>query len=162
MIREARADDVPDLLRLIRGLAEYEREPDAVVATEESLTKALFGPGAIVHALVAEADGRVVGMALWFLAFSTWTGRHSLYLEDLFVEPEQRGGGLGRALMETLAGRAVEQGCARMDWSVLDWNEPSIGFYRSLGATPLDGWTTWRLEGPALDALNPMGRRSDG
>ncbi len=153
MIREARPGDTGDLLRLVRALAAYEREPHAVEATEESLTAALFGPHPLVHAHVAEVGGRVVGMAVWFLSFSTWTGRHSVYLEDLFVEPEARGSGLGRALLRRLAARAVELGCARMDWSVLDWNEPAMGFYRSIGARPMDEWTTWRLEGEGLARL---------
>jgi GNAT superfamily N-acetyltransferase len=153
VIRPARPGDEPDLLRLIRGLADYEREPDAVEATEDSLATALFGPDPRVFAHVAEAGGRTVGMAIWFLAFSTWTGRPTLYLEDLFVEPEQRRSGAGRALIAALAGRAAELGCARMDWSVLDWNAPAIGFYRSLGAHPLGEWTTWRLDGAALARL---------
>jgi GNAT superfamily N-acetyltransferase len=153
VIREAQPGDAPDLLRLVRALAEYEGEPGAVEATEASLAAALFRPDPLVHAHVAEEDGRVVGMAIWFLSFSTWTGRHSLYLEDLFVEPAQRGRGTGRALLARLASRAVELGCARVDWSVLDWNEPAIGFYRSLGARPMDEWTTWRLEGTSLGAL---------
>lgn len=153
MIRDARPDDTGDLLRLIRALAEYEREPQAVDATEQSLSAALFGPDPRVHAYVAEAGGRVVGMAVWFLSFSTWTGRHSVYLEDIFVEPGARRSGLGRALLRRLAARAVELGCARMDWSVLDWNEPAMAFYRTLGARPMDGWTTWRVEGRELSRL---------
>ena len=153
MIRDARPGDTGDLLRLIRALAEYEREPDAVEATEESLASALFGTNPKVHAHVAETGGRVVGMAVWFLSFSTWTGRHSLYLEDLFVEPEARRLGLGRALVRQLAARAVAMGCARMDWSVLDWNEPAKAFYRTLGAAPMEEWTTWRVEGSQLARL---------
>ncbi len=152
MIREARPGDETAILRLVRALAEYEREPDAVVADEASLSAALFADRPMVHALVAERDGRVVGLAVWFLSFSTWTGRHSLYLEDLFVEPEWRGSGVGRRLFERLAARAGQLGCARMDWSVLDWNEPAIGFYRRMGARPLGEWTTWRLDGEALEA----------
>lgn len=150
MIREARPDDVTDILRLVRALAEFEREPHAVVADEDSLRGALFCEHPLVHAHVAEREGGVVGMAVWFLSFSTWTGRHSLYLEDIFVEPQWRTQGLGRALFARLAARSVELGCARMDWSVLDWNEAAMGFYRSMGAHPLDEWTTWRLEGEAL------------
>lgn len=153
MIREARPGDTADLLRLIHALAEYEREPEAVEATEESLSRALFRPDPKVHAYVAELDGRVVGMAVWFLAFSTWTGRHSLYLEDLFVEPAARRHGVGRALIARLAARAVELGCARMDWAVLDWNEPAMAFYRTVGARPLQGWTTWRVSGEELARL---------
>jgi GNAT superfamily N-acetyltransferase len=153
MIREALPSDAADLLRLIRGLAEYEKEPDAVVTTAADLEKALFGPDPRVHAHVAEEDGRVVGMAIWFLAFSTWTGRHSLYLEDIFVEPGLRSRGVGRALMRRLAARALELGCARMDWSVLVWNEPAMAFYRSVGAAPLEEWTTWRLDAAGLARL---------
>jgi GNAT superfamily N-acetyltransferase len=153
VIRPAEPSDAAALLRLIKELAAYEREPDAVEATEASLAEVLFCPAPLVHALVAEAGGRVVGMAIWFLSFSTWTGRHSLFLEDLFVEPGQRGTGLGRELMRALATTAVEHGCARMDWSVLDWNEPSIGFYRSLGARPMDEWTGWRIDGDGLAKL---------
>lgn len=153
MIREARPDDTGDLLRLVRALADYEREPDAVEATEDSLARALFGPDPRVHAFVAEMDGRVVGMAVWFLSYSTWTGRHSLYLEDLFVEPDARRHGVGRALIRRLAQRALELGCARMDWSVLDWNEPAMAFYRTLGARPMEEWTTWRVEGATLARL---------
>lgn len=153
VIRPARPDDVPDILRLVRALAAYEREPDAVEATEPSLSASLFGPAPLVHALVGEVDGQVAGMALWFLAFSTWTGRPTLYLEDLFVEEACRGSGLGRGLMVGLAREAVGRGCARMDWSVLDWNEPSIAFYQALGAEPLSDWTGWRLSGPVLGRL---------
>lgn len=152
-IRDAARADIPDLLRLIAELAAYEREPDAAVATPADLERALFGPHPRVHAIVAEGPApelQIVGMAVYFLTFSTWTGRHSLYLEDLFVMAHQRGRGTGRALMSELAARAVRLGCARMEWAVLDWNEPSIGFYRSLGAEPMDGWTTYRLSGPAL------------
>lgn len=153
MIRDARPGDTADLLRLIRALAEYEREPDAVEATAEGLSATLFRPHPSVYAHVAELDGRVVGMAIWFLAFSTWTGRHSLYLEDIFVEPDVRGRGVGRALFARLATRAAELGCARMEWSVLDWNEPAMAFYRACGARPMSGWTTWRLDGDALARL---------
>ncbi len=150
MIREARPNDIGDLLRLIRALADYEHEPDAVKTTETILESALFGATPSAHAHVAEEKGRVVGMALWFLTFSTWTGRRSLYLEDIFVEPEQRGKDVGVALMSALISKAQELGCARMEWAVLDWNEPALKFYRSLGARPLDEWTTWRLELPPL------------
>ena len=162
VVREACPEDVPDLLRLVRALAEYEREPDAVEATEESLTRALFCAQPLVHAEVAEAGGRVIGIAVWFLTFSTWTGRHSLYLEDIFVEPDERARGVGRALVRRLAGRAAERGCARMDWSVLDWNEPAMAFYRSLGARPMDEWTTWRLDGVELARLAQQPREGAG
>lgn len=146
VIREAKPDEAADLLRLIRGLADYEREPAAVATTEEALRAALACPEPTVHAHVAETDGRIVGMALWFLAYSTWTGRPTLYLEDLFVEPERRRSGLGRELMAALSVEAERRGCARMEWSVLDWNEPAIAFYRSFGGKPLTEWTTWRIE----------------
>jgi GNAT superfamily N-acetyltransferase len=153
MIREVTPDDVGDLLRLIRELASYEREPDAVEATEASLTESLFGSERHARAHVVEQEGRIVGMALWFLSYSTWTGRPGLYLEDLFVEPDYRGQGIGRALIQVLRARAIELGCARMEWSVLDWNEPAIRFYRSIGARPMDEWTTWRMELPYGDEL---------
>ena len=153
VIRVAQPSDIDQILDLIRGLASYEREPDAVETTAEDLHRALFGPEPRVWAHVAVApDGGpgLAGMALWFLAFSTWTGQPTLYLEDLFVRPEVRSSGLGRQLVAALAARAVELGCARMDWSVLDWNESAQGFYRSIGAAPMEEWTTWRVSGPAL------------
>lgn len=144
-IRAARVDDVPVIVSLIRELAEYEREPDAAKATEDDIREALFAesPAAFCH--VAEHDGEVVGFALWFLNFSTWKGRHGIYLEDLFVRPSARGTGLGKALLVNLIDIAKERGYGRVEWSVLDWNEPAHGFYRSLGAEPMDEWTTWRL-----------------
>jgi GNAT superfamily N-acetyltransferase len=151
VIREAGPGDVADLLRLIRALADYEREPDAVKATEDMLARSLFGPEPKAHAHVAEKDGRLVGMALWFLSYSTWTGRPGLYLEDLVVESDHRGEGIGQALMSALRDRATELGCARMEWAVLDWNEPAMRFYRSLGAVPMKEWTTWRIELPVAD-----------
>ena len=154
MIREAQPDDAADLLRLIRALAAYEREADAVRTTEEELRAALSATDPRVHALIAEVDGRIIGLALWFLTYSTWTGRSTLYLEDLFVEPRQRRTGIGRELMAALVAEAEQRACARVEWSVLDWNEPAINFYRSLGATPLDEWTTWRLGLP-----NPSDRQ---
>ena len=153
MIREASADDVGLILQLIRELAVYERDPDAVEATEELLHDALFGPGAVASALIAEHHGAPVGFALWFRNFSTWTGRPGVYLEDLFVRPDHRGDGHGRALLEELARRCVAMGGGRLEWSVLDWNEPAIGFYRSLGATTMDDWTVHRLTGDALLGL---------
>lgn len=146
------------MVELIGALAQYEKEPEAAVATVSDLRSALFGDPPAAHALVAETscpgqEPQVVGMALWYYTFSTWSGRQSLYLEDLYVEPAHRGHGHGFALMSQLAQVAKARGCARMDWSVLDWNEPARRFYDSLGAQPLDGWTTWRLEPPALDAL---------
>ena len=138
---------------MVTALAVYEREPDAVLATEESLAETMFGEGASVFAFVAELDGAVVGLALWFLTYSTWTGRPSLYLEDLFVDETARGRGVGKALFRALAGEAAARGCARIDWAVLDWNEDARTFYRSLGAHQSRGWQPWRLEGAALAGL---------
>jgi GNAT superfamily N-acetyltransferase len=149
-IRDAVPADTGDLLRLIRELARYERAPDSVAATEAELRRHLFDPGPKVFALVAEVDGSVVGMAIYFVSFSTWTGRHGLYLEDLFVEPGHRSQGIGRALMRALARGAVDRGYQRLEWAVLDWNQPAIDFYRALGAVPMDGWTTFRLAGETL------------
>ena len=154
MIRAARPDDVPTILRLIRELAEYERAGHEVHATEELLRDALFGSDARVHAHVAEhADGSVAGFALWFVTFSTWLGRHGIYLEDLYVRPDLRGFGYGRALLSTLATICTERGYPRLQWWVLDWNEAAQGFYRQLGARPMDEWTVWRLTGDALGRL---------
>lgn len=153
LIRRAERADVPDILRLIVALAIYEREPDAVKVTEESLAETLFGDAPRVFVHVAEEDGRVVGVALWFLTYSTWTGAPSLYLEDLFVEESARGSGAGRALFQALAREAKARGCARMDWAVLDWNEQARGFYTRLGGHHSTGWQPWRLEGEALDRL---------
>jgi GNAT superfamily N-acetyltransferase len=144
-IRLATAGDVSIILSLVRELAVYEREPDAVIATEADLHASLFGDDAVASCLIAELDGEVVGFALWFRNFSTWQGRPGIYLEDLFVRPSARGSGLGKALLLRLVEIARERGYRRVEWSVLDWNEPAIGFYRSLGATPNDEWTTWRL-----------------
>ena len=142
------------MLSLVHELATYEREPDAVVATEDHLRTALFGPDPKVFCLVAENDtGEVVGFAVWFFNFSTWLGRHGVYLEDLFVRPDARGGGHGRALLAELARIAVEAECGRLEWWVLDWNDSAQGFYRALGARPMDEWTVWRLDGDALRAL---------
>lgn len=157
MIRSARAGDVPEIHRLVRELAEYEKALPEVEASEEQLREALFGARPAVFAHIAEhatADGvETAGFALWFLNFSTWRGRHGIYLEDLYVRPQLRGGGHGRALLTELARICVERGYARLEWSVLDWNTPSIGFYQSLGAVPLDEWTGFRLTGDALAAL---------
>ena len=157
MIRSARPDDVPTILALIHELAVYEREPDAVVATQADLEAALFSDGAALFGLIAEhpgADGPVIaGFALWFLNFSTWVGRHGIYLEDLYVRPELRGYGYGRALLVELAAIADARGYGRVEWSVLDWNEPAHRFYASLGAVPMHEWTTWRLTGEALPKL---------
>lgn len=152
-VRAAKSSDVPDILRLIRELADYEREPDAVETTEHHLQTWLFGPDPAASVLVAESDGRVVGIALWFRTYSTWTGEPGIYLEDLYVEPGQRGSGLGKALLAALARIAVDRGYRRVEWAVLDWNTPSIEFYEALGARPMQDWTTYRLTGDALAEL---------
>jgi GNAT superfamily N-acetyltransferase len=144
---------VPTILRFVRELAEYEREPEAVVATEVSIHESLFGQDAVAHGVIAEENGESVGFAVYFFNFSTWLGRRGLYLEDLYVRPEKRGSGVGRQLLMHLARIAVERGCGRMEWAVLDWNEPAIGFYKSLGAVPLEEWTVFRLTGEALRNL---------
>lgn len=145
MIRPARPDDVAAVVSLVRELADYERALSSVVATEDAFASALFGPSPAVFCHVAEADGEVVGFAVWFRNFSTWLGTHGIYLEDLYVRPAHRGTGLGRALLETLIGIARERGYGRVEWAVLDWNEPAQAFYRSLGAEPMDEWTVWRV-----------------
>lgn len=152
-IREAAPGDVPAILRLIRDLATYEREPDAVETTEDHLRTWLFGADPVASVLVAEVDGVVVGIALWFRTYSTWTGVPGIYLEDLYVDPVQRGSGLGKALLAALARIAVDRGYRRLDWAVLDWNTPSIEFYEALGARPMQDWTTYRLTGEALAEL---------
>ncbi|MFD1610353.1 GNAT family N-acetyltransferase [Sphingomonas tabacisoli] len=152
-IRWARPGDEETILRLIKGLATYEREPDAVQATEQSLRDTLFAPHAQVFAFIAELDGAPVGLALWFLTYSTWTGRPSLYLEDLFVDDDARGRGIARALFKRLAEEAKARNCARIDWAVLDWNVDAMAFYERLGGRRQTGWEPWRLHGAALDAL---------
>ena len=150
LVRDAVPDDVGQVVDLVRQLARYERSEDAVQAAEEDLRRALFCTSPQVFALVAEAEGKVIGIAVYFVSFSTSTGRHGLYLEDLFVVPEHRSRGVGRALLGSLAARALDRGCARVEWAVLDWNQPAIDFYRSLGAIANDDWTTFRLSGAAL------------
>lgn len=141
------------MVALVRELAEYERSAHEVELTPEGLHKDLFGEAPRVFAHVAEVDGEIVGTAIWFFSYSTWRGRHGVYLEDLFVRPEHRGAGHGRALLAALAAEAVRHGCARVEWAVLDWNTPAIDFYRSLGAVAMDEWTTFRLTSDALTAL---------
>jgi GNAT superfamily N-acetyltransferase len=154
VIRPAAVADVPVILQMIHELAIYEKEPDAVRNTPEMLTAVLFGENPRVFATMAEnAVGDVQGFALWFLNYSTWEGVHGIYLEDLYVTPESRGEGHGKALLQYLAATAVERGYARVEWSVLDWNEPSIRFYRNLGAFPMQDWSTFRLTGDALAAF---------
>jgi GNAT superfamily N-acetyltransferase len=151
MIRLAGPEDLPAIAQLIRGLAAYERLPTSF--DEEQLRQHLFGPRPYAEVLVAEDLGEVVGFALFFHNYSTFVGQPGIYLEDLFVEPHHRGKGHGKGLLTALARLAVERGCARLQWAVLDWNEPSIRFYRSLGAEPLNDWTLYRLSGDALRAL---------
>lgn len=153
IVRAATPADVPAILRLIVALATYEREPDAVQATEASLTHSLFADDAHVWAHIAEHEGQVIGIAIWFLNYSTWTGRPGIYLEDLFVDEAARGLGAGRALFKALAAEAEKLGCARIDWAVLDWNEPAMDFYRALGGRRQTGWQPWRVDGAALEAL---------
>lgn len=157
IVRQATPADVPTILRFVRDLAEYEREPDAVEATEPMLHDALFGATPAAEAVIAEADGQPIGFALFFHNFSTWKGRRGLYLEDLYVTPEARGSGAGRALLAHLAALALDRGCARFEWSVLDWNAPAIGFYRAIGAVGMEEWTVQRLEGAALARLAGRG-----
>lgn len=152
-IRPARHADAALIHRFVRELAAYERAPDAVAATPGTLAAALFGDPPAAEAVIAELGGEPVGFALWFHNFSTWTGRRGLYLEDLYVTPAARGRGVGRALLIHLARIAVERGCARFEWSVLDWNTPAIDFYRAMGATCMDEWTVQRVEGAALARL---------
>ncbi|MER7798220.1 GNAT family N-acetyltransferase [Microbacterium sp. NPDC096154] len=153
VLRRATPTDVPGIFALIRELAVYEREPDAVTGTPEMLSAVLFGDRPTVFAHVVESDGEVVGIAIWFLNYSTWTGLNGIYLEDLIVRESHRGRGYGLALMRALARECIEQGYGRFEWTVLDWNEPSIRFYRQLGAVGMDEWTVQRLDGPALAAL---------
>lgn len=153
IIRPAAPGDAAIVLRFAKELAEYEREPDAVVSTEAMMHAALFGEKPLAEALIAEADGTAVGFAVFYHTFSTWTGRKGIWLDDLYVTPEARGSGAGKALLSTLAGICLDRDCARFEWWVLDWNEPAIGFYRSIGAAPMDEWTTQRVTGDALVKL---------
>ncbi|MFD6026965.1 GNAT family N-acetyltransferase [Streptomyces griseoluteus] len=155
MIRTAHPDEVPVIHTMIRELAEYEKEPDEARATETQLREALFGerPAAYAHLAVDDATGEPAGFALWFLNFSTWRGVHGIYLEDLYVRPTARGGGHGRALLTELARICAERGYERLEWSVLNWNRPAIGFYEKLGARPQDEWTVYRLTDGALTDL---------
>jgi GNAT superfamily N-acetyltransferase len=151
-IRPATPQDVSLILRLVRELAEYEREPDAVVATEAMLHEALFDRG-VAESVIAELDGNPVGFALFFHNFSTWTGKPGIYLEDLYVTPDARGAGAGKALLQHLAGLALDRGCGRFEWAVLDWNTPAIDFYRAMGAQAMGEWTVQRVTGDALVQL---------
>ncbi|HEU0066951.1 MAG TPA: GNAT family N-acetyltransferase [Sphingomonas sp.] len=152
-IRPAVPADVATILRFVRDLATFEREPDAVEATQATLHEALFGDRPAAEALVAHGTDAALGFALFFHNFSTWTGRRGLYLEDLYVTPDARGLGVGGALLRALAAIALDRGCARFEWSVLDWNAEAIAFYRSVGAVGMDGWTIQRVTGDALIRL---------
>ena len=152
-LRVATRDDIALIAHFIRALAEYEKLLDEVRLDEGVLAEKLFGPRPYAEVLIGEIDGKPQGFALFFHNFSTFEGRPGIYLEDLFVTPEARGSGLGTALLAELARLAVERDCARLEWSVLDWNEPSIGFYKALGAKPMDEWTVFRLDGAALTNL---------
>jgi len=152
-LREATREDVPAIVGLIADLALYERQPEDCHADPRLLEDHLFGPKPFVEVVVAEIGPEIVGFALFFHNYSTWLTRPGLYLEDLFVKPERRGLGIGKALLVHLARTAVARGCGRMEWAVLTWNEPAIGFYKSLGAFPMDGWRTYRLTDDALRAL---------
>ncbi|NUT51811.1 MAG: GNAT family N-acetyltransferase [Saccharothrix sp.] len=152
-VRRVREEDVPAVVGLVEELAEYERARHECHLTAEQLHDALFRPSPALFGHVAEVDGQVVGMALWFLNFSTWRGTHGIYLEDLYVRPAHRGGGLGRALLQSLAEECAARGYARLEWWVLDWNAPAIGFYKSLGAIPMDEWTVFRLTDEPLTRL---------
>jgi GNAT superfamily N-acetyltransferase len=159
-VRPMRPEDVPAVVALVRELADYEKALHEALLTEEQLTGALFGDSPALFGHVAEADGQVVGMALWFRNFSTWRGTHGIYLEDLYVQPGYRGSGLGKELLRTLAAVCVERGYSRLEWSVLDWNTASIEFYEAAGAVPMDEWTVFRLTDDALTtfAENRSGR----
>ena len=149
-IRLAQPADIADIHRLIYELAVYEKAPEQMVATVDQISDSLFKDNPVAFAHVAEVDGQIVGIALWFLNYSTWLGKPGIYLEDLFVQPEYRGHGIGKGFMKTLAQLCIERGYERFQWWVLDWNKPSIEFYKSLGAVPMDEWTVFRLSGDAL------------
>jgi GNAT superfamily N-acetyltransferase len=149
-VRPVAADDVAAVVDLVRELAGYEKAPAEARMTEAQLSAALFAESPQLFGHVAEAGGQVVGTALWFLTFSTWRGTHGIHLEDLYVQPQHRGSGLGRELLRTLADLCVQRGYSRLEWSVLDWNTPSIEFYEAAGAVPMDGWTVFRLTDDAL------------
>jgi GNAT superfamily N-acetyltransferase len=152
-IRAARPADAELLVNLVRELAVYEKLEQHARATPDDFRKHLFGPHAAAEAAVAEVEGEPAGFALWFSTFSTFRGQPGLYLEDIFVKPVYRGRGIGKGLLASVAKRAVERGCGRLEWSVLDWNTPAIGFYRSLGARPMDEWTVYRIDDEPLRRL---------
>ena len=149
-IRLAKPEDIADIHRLIYELAVYEKAPEQMVATVDQISESLFKDNPVAFAHVAEVDGQIVGIALWFLNYSTWLGKPGIYLEDLFVQPEYRSHGIGKGFMKTLARLCTERGYERFQWWVLDWDKPSIEFYKSLGAVPMEDWTVFRLSGDAL------------
>jgi GNAT superfamily N-acetyltransferase len=156
-IRTATEADVSQILAFIQALAAFEREPDAVTATEEGLLRDGFGPNPIYYCLIADCDGQPTGFALYFFNYSTWKGCPGIYLEDIFVHPEFRGLGIGKALLQQVAAIAVQRGCPRLQWEVLDWNTPAIDFYKAMGAEFLDEWRNVRVSGEALDRLAGVG-----
>ncbi|WP_284947198.1 GNAT family N-acetyltransferase [Acidisoma cladoniae] len=158
-LRLATPEDVGTILGFVRALAEYEKLAHEVLATEADFHDSLFGKIPRAEALIVSIDGRPVGFSVWFYNFSTFRGRHGLFVEDVYVDPAYRAAGIGRMIFRFLARHAISQGCARMDWDVLDWNEPAIRFYRAIGAVPQDGWTRQRLTGAALEALAGDGGR---
>ena len=158
-IRTATPEDIPQILTFIRALAAYEREPDAVTATEGDLLRDGFGPNPFYFCLIAEIDGQPAGFAFYFFNYSTWMGRPGLYLEDLFVHPEFRGLGIGKALLQEVAAIAVEKNCPRLQWEVLDWNTPAIDFYSAMGAEFMDSWRNVRVTGEALQRLAGSGQQ---
>ncbi|MFJ2985338.1 MULTISPECIES: GNAT family N-acetyltransferase [unclassified Pseudomonas] len=149
-IRPAVRTDAPQILAFITELAEYERARHEVIANVADIEHSLFDEGSTVRSLICEREGRTIGFAVYFYSYSTWLGRNGIYLEDLYITPEQRGGGAGRDLLRHIAREAVDNRCGRLEWSVLDWNEPAIGFYKSLGAEPQDEWVRYRLDGDKL------------
>lgn len=153
VLRPARAGDEHGILACIQALADYEREPDAVDNTADMIAETLFGDDPRAFAFVIEGEGGIRAIAIWFLTYSTWTGRHGIWLEDLYVHEQYRSNGYGVALLAALAAECVDRGYSRLEWTVLDWNEPAIGFYRALGAEAMEEWTTRRVTGEALTAL---------
>ncbi len=153
LIRPAQPSDVAAIHQLIIDLAIYEKSPESVLSTETDLHKALFAETPYLFGDVAIDENEVIGFAVWYINYSTWRGRHGIYLEDLYVKPERRGQGVGKALLKTLAARCVERGYARLEWWVLDWNAPAIEFYKSVGAKPMSDWTVFRLDGDELEVF---------
>ena len=152
-IRQAKIEDAALILKFVVDLAVYEKAEDEVVATVADIESSIFSDKFNTNAVICELDGNPIGFAVYFFNYSTWQGKHGLYLEDLYVSPEHRGTGAGKALLKHLAKVAVDNDCGRFEWSVLDWNEPAIQFYKSIGAKPKDGWTGYRMSGDALESF---------